>query len=159
MIIAVTMPEANIPAMKMNDAGASTTPPEIARPLVQPPAIPAAYSNSAAAKNTMSQRFTTLVPKISVHCRSGSLRHLKVPLISAEASPPRKMPNRISTDQVMPGGMMVLKYRLFGSSNSPAGAMRFSYAPDAPTKIGAGSSALLSNSAIIVTTPSPAPAT
>ena len=51
-----------MPAMKMNEAGASTTPPEIARPLVQPPAMPAAYSNSAAARNTMIQRFATLDP-------------------------------------------------------------------------------------------------
>ena len=97
-----------MPAMKMNDAGASTTPPEIARPLVQPPAMPAAYSNSAAAKNTISQRLTTLVPKISVHCWSGSLRHLNVPLNSADTRPPRKIPNRTNTAQVMPAGMIVV---------------------------------------------------
>ena len=57
-----------MPAMKRNEAGASTTPPEIARPLVQPPAMPAAYSNNAAARKTMTQRLTTLLPNTLSHC-------------------------------------------------------------------------------------------
>ena len=40
--MAVTMPEANMPAMNRKAAGASSMPPEMARPLVQPPAMPAA---------------------------------------------------------------------------------------------------------------------
>src|SRR5512139_805958 len=153
------MPEANMPPMKMNEAGASTTPPEIARPLVQPPAMPAAYSSSAAARNTMIQRLATLGPKISVHCLSGILRHLNVPLSSADTRPPRNTPTRLKTAHVMPGGIIVLKYRLFGSSAKPIGATKFSYAPDAPTNCGAGSNALLNSSAITITTPSPEPAT
>ena len=67
-----------MPAIKRNAAGTSSMPPEIARPLVQPPAMPAPISSTIAPKKAMTQRLTRLLPKISVHCLSGSQRHFQV---------------------------------------------------------------------------------
>ena len=51
-----------MPAMNRKAAGASSMPPEIARPLVQPPAMPAAYSRMMAPTKSNSQRFQFVVP-------------------------------------------------------------------------------------------------
>ncbi len=45
------MPEAKKPPMNMKADGARSIPPEITKPLVQPPAMPAAYSMKMAPKN------------------------------------------------------------------------------------------------------------
>ena len=46
----------NIPAIKRNAAGANSMPPEIASPLVQPPAMPAPYSRMIAPMKSNSHR-------------------------------------------------------------------------------------------------------
>ena len=80
------MPEANIPAMNRKADGASSIPPEMAKPLVQPPAIPAAYSRIIAPTNASSQRFQTCGPKTLFHWVSllaeSFLPHLSVPLVA-----------------------------------------------------------------------------
>ncbi len=57
------MPEANIPAMKRKAAGASSMPPEMASPLVQPPAMPAAYSSNDRANESQHPAFPGLWAK------------------------------------------------------------------------------------------------
>ncbi len=64
------MPEANIPAIKRKAAGTSNMPPEMANPLVQPPAMPAAYSSKMAPKKPKTQRFQVCGPKMRFHWES-----------------------------------------------------------------------------------------
>jgi len=51
------IPETNIPAMNRKAAGTNNIPPEIASPLVQPPAMPAEYSRMMAPTKPNPQRF------------------------------------------------------------------------------------------------------
>ena len=60
--MAVMMPDANIPAMNRKADGARSIPPEIARPLVQPPAMPAAYSRMTAPTKANNHRFQVCEP-------------------------------------------------------------------------------------------------
>ena len=61
------MPEANMPPMNRKAEGVSCRPPEMARPLVQPPAMPAPYSRRIAPRNSASQRFQMAGPKFCFH--------------------------------------------------------------------------------------------
>jgi hypothetical protein len=73
MIIAVMMPEINIEPIKRNADGARSIPPDIASPLVQPPAIPAPYSRMIPPINNNSHLFHSWGPKIVFHCSSFAL--------------------------------------------------------------------------------------
>ena len=97
------MPEANNPMIKTNAPGANCKPPEIARPLVQPPAIAAPYSIKMPAKKATTQRLGQEGPKICYHCSSAAKRHLKSPDSLAETKAPRNTPINSQNCQVMPG--------------------------------------------------------
>ena len=102
------MPEANIPAMKRKAAGASSMPPEMARPLVQPPAMPAAYSRIIAPTNQYPAlpglRAEDALPLLIA---VGSI--LLAPFEGAAGScaehAAKEYPDQQDDAQVMPGGM------------------------------------------------------
>jgi hypothetical protein len=103
------MPEMNIPAIKMKAAGARSIPPEIARPLVQPPARLAPYCRMTAPKKPITKRFRREAPKTFFQVGSVSQRILNVPLLMAPSIPPKKIPMRSISPQSIPGGMTALK--------------------------------------------------
>src|SRR3972149_7449819 len=112
MIKAVAIPDTNIPAMKRNAAGPRATPPDIASPLVQPPAIPAPYSSTIAPENASPHRTQRLSPKTFAHCTSGIQLQCSFPALSAPTIPPTQTPTSRITCPVIPGGMTKLEYTM-----------------------------------------------
>src|SRR5512143_2358466 len=153
--MAVGMPDRNMPAMKMNAAGARNIPPPMASPLVQPPASPAPYSRMTPPANATSQRFRTDAPNTARHCGSGTAARRKSPDSLADTNAPAATPASMITSQLMPGGITNLKYVLLARSGTTYWASRparFSNAPDPPGTMPVN--AMLA----IYTTPSSAPA-
>ena len=82
--------------------------------------------------------------------------HSKVPLVAAPIIPPKNRPINKITPQVIPGGMMKLKYMLSkaaGATALPIMPAIFSNAPDAPSRVS------LAQTVAMPTMPSNTPAT
>ena len=104
-MIAVKIPEANMPPMNRNAEGAKSIPPEIANPLVQPPAMLAPYCSRIAPMKPMRIRFHTFPPKIFLQAGSSLQRRRSVRLLKAPNIPPKNMPTKSKTEKLNPGGM------------------------------------------------------